>query len=127
MKNRRLFAAGTAAATLSLVLGAIAALAQDPLKVDPSMNKLVLENDRVRVYEVKNPPGGTLKLHSHPAHVVYFLDAGSAKFTNSDGKVTEAKVKAGEAIWSDPVTHSVLNTGTTPLRAVVFELKDKKN
>ena len=127
MKKGRLIAAGTAAATLSLLLGVVAALAQDPLKVDPGMNKLVLENDRVRVYEVKNPPGGTLKMHSHPAHVVYFLDAGSAKFTNADGKVTEAKVKAGEAIWSDPVAHSVLNTGKTPLRAVVIELKDKKN
>jgi len=127
MKNRRLIAAGVAAATLSLVLGVVAALAQDPLKEDPSMNKLVLENARVRVYEVKNPPGGTLKMHSHPDHVVYFLDAGSAKFTTVDGKVTEAKVKAGEAIWSDAVTHSVLNTGTTPLRAVVIELKDKKN
>jgi beta-alanine degradation protein BauB len=114
------------AATGALLLGAIAALAQDPVKVDPSKNKLVLENDRVRVYEVKNPPGGTLKMHSHPAHVVYFLEAGKAKFTNADGKVTEAQVKAGEALWSDPVTHSVENTGTTPLRAVVVELKDKK-
>ena len=127
MKNGRLIATGTAAATLSLLLGAVAALAQDPLKVDPNMNKLVLENARVRVYEVTNPPGGTLKMHSHPAHVVYFLDAGSAKFTTADGKVTEAKVKAGEAMWSEPVTHSVLNTGTKPLRAVVVELKDKKN
>lgn len=127
MKNGRLIAAGTAAATLSLLLGAVAALAQDPLKVGPDQNKLVLENDRVRVYEVKNPPGGTLKMHSHPAHVVYFLESGKAKFTNADGKVTEAEVKAGQALWSEPVTHSVENTGTTPLRAVVIELKGKAN
>jgi quercetin dioxygenase-like cupin family protein len=125
MKKAILVATGTAAAALSLLLGVVA-LAQDPVKVDPGMNKVVLENDRVRVYEVTNPPGGTLKMHSHPAHVVYFLDAGSAKFTTADGKVTEAKLKAGEALWSEPVTHSVLNTGTKPLRAVVVELKEKK-
>jgi len=121
MKKERFIAT---AAMGALLLGAVVALAQDPVKVDPGKNKLVLENDRVRVYEVKNPPGGTLKMHSHPAHVVYFLDAGKAKFTNADGKVTEAEVKAGEALWSEPVTHRVENTGTTPLRAIVVELKD---
>jgi len=122
MTKLRLFASNAAA--MSILLGAGAAVAQDPVKVDPNMNKVVLENDRVRVYEVKNPPGGTLKMHSHPAHVVYFMDAGKAKFTSTDSKVTEAEVKAGEALWSEPVTHSVENTGTTPLRAIVVELKD---
>jgi len=124
MTKVRLFA--SSAAALSILLGTGVAVAQDPVKVDAEKNKLVLENDRVRVYEVKNPPGGTLKMHSHPAHVVYFLDAGKAKFTNADGKVTEAAVKAGEALWSEPVTHSVENTGTTPLNAIVVELKDAK-
>ena len=121
MKKVRFIAAAT---TGALLLGAVAALAQDPVKVDPAMNKVVFENDRVRVYEVKNAPGGTLKMHSHPAHVVYFMGPGKAKFTNKDGKVTEAEVKAGEALWSEPVTHSVENTGSTPLRAVVVELKE---
>jgi quercetin dioxygenase-like cupin family protein len=123
MKKERLIAT---AVTSALLLGAVVAHAQDPIKVDPDKNRLVFENDRVRVYEVKNPPGGTLKMHSHPAHVVYFLDAGKAKFTSADGKVTEAAVKAGEALWSDPVTHSVENIGTTPLRGIVVELKDAK-
>ncbi|MEX0733573.1 MAG: cupin domain-containing protein [Steroidobacteraceae bacterium] len=122
MKKVRLLAAS--AATLSLLLGAVAALAQDPIKVDPDNNKLLFENDRVRVYEVKSPPGNTLAMHSHPAHVVYFMGPGKAKFTTADGKVTEAEVKAGEALWSDPVTHSVENIGNTPLRGVVVELKD---
>ncbi len=121
MNRLRVMAAS--AATLSLLLGAVAALAQDPVKLDPARNKLVLENDRVRVYEVKNPPGGTLEMHSHPAHVVYFLEPGKAKFTTADGKVTEVDFKAGEARWSEPVTHSVKNTGNTPLRAIVVELK----
>jgi len=121
MKKDRFIAA---AATGALLLGAVVAFAQDPVKMDPEKNRLVFENDRVRVYEVKNPKGGTLKMHSHPAHVVYFLESGKAKFTNADGKVTEAEVKAGEALWSEPVTHRVENTGTTPLRAIVVELKD---
>jgi quercetin dioxygenase-like cupin family protein len=122
MKNVRLVA--VSAATLSLLLGAAAALAQDPLKVDPARNKLLLENDRVRVYEVNSPPGNTLGMHSHSVHhVVYFTGPGKLKFKNADGKVTEVEVKAGEALWAEPVTHSVENIGTTPIRGVVVELK----
>lgn len=43
------------------------------MKVDPNNNKLLFENDRVRVYEVKSLPGNTRNMHSHPAHVVYFV------------------------------------------------------
>lgn len=99
-------------------------MAQDAVKLDPDRNKLVFENDRVRVYEVTSPPGNTLGMHSHPAHVVYFLTPGKTRFKAADGKVTEGEVKAGEARWSEPVTHSVENIGTTTLRAVVVELKD---
>lgn len=123
MNRDHLIGAGAAAAVMSLLLGAVAALAQDPVKIDPTRNKLLFENDRVRVYEVTAPPGDTLKTHSHPAHIVYFLGSSKVKFTGADGKVTEAENKAGTVRWNDPVTHSVENIGTTPIRGVVVELK----
>ncbi len=122
MKKERLIAAGAAGAVL---LGAAVALAQDPVKLDPVRNKLLFENDRVRVYEVTSPPGNTLEMHSHPAHLVYFLNSSKVKFTDADGKVAESEGKAGEVRWVEPVTHKVQNTGSTPTRAVVIELKDE--
>lgn len=123
MNRDHLIGAGAAAAVMSLALGAFAALAQDPVKIDPTRNKLLFENDRVRVYEVTAPPGDVLTMHSHPAHLVYFLGSSKVKFTDEAGKVTETESKAGTVRWNEPVTHSVENIGTTPIRGLVVELK----
>lgn len=65
-------------------------------------------------------------MHSHPANVVYFETAGKGKSTTADGKVTETERKAGEAIYSEAISHSNQNTGTTPTKALVVELKTAK-
>jgi len=107
-----------------LALAATIASAQDAAKTDPDKNKVLFENDRVRVLEVTSPVGGTLKMHSHPAHVLYFLEGAKSTMTTSDGKVTQLQSKKGEARWVEPVTHKVENTGTVPIHATVIELKD---
>jgi beta-alanine degradation protein BauB len=118
MNTRRLIVSSAAGA---LLLGAAVTLAQDAVTVQPENNKVLLENDRIRVIEVTFGPGTPLKMHSHPAHVVYFIESGKATFTTPDGKVTEVDVKPGTARWSDPVTHKVEVAG--PTRAIVVELK----
>ena len=121
MKYQRRIVLGTASA---LALAAAIASAQDAVKADPDKNKVLFENDRVRVLEVTNPVGGTLKMHSHPAHILYFLEGAKATMTTADGRATELEGKKGEARWVDPVTHKVENKGSTPIRAIVVELKD---
>src|SRR5690242_11381182 len=59
----------------------------------------------------------------NPAHIVYGLTSGKEKFTSADSKTEERELKAGQAVWSDAVTHSSKNTGTTEDRALVIELK----
>jgi quercetin dioxygenase-like cupin family protein len=110
----------------ALLIGAAAVFAQDAVKVQPESNKVLLENDRVRVIEVTSAPGATLKMHSHPGHVVYLLDDAKTKHTDAAGKVTEVAGKKGDARWVDAVTHTVENTSTTPLRTIVIEVKDAK-
>ena len=97
--------------------------AQDMVKVAPKNCKVLLDNDRVRVIRVVSKPGEKMEMHSHPAHVVYGLTSGKEKFTSADGKTEERELKAGQAVWSDVVTHSSENTGTTEDRALVIELK----
>ncbi len=122
MKKLNLLTAGLAFVAL-LVLATPMVTAQDMVKVAPKNCKVLLENDQVRVVRVVEKPGEKLEMHSHPANIIYALTSGKAKFTSADGKTEERELKAGQAVWSGPVTHSSENTGTTVSRAVVIELK----
>ncbi len=122
MKNLTLLTVSIALITL-LVFAMPVVRAQDMVKVAPKNCKVLLENDRVRVVRVVTKPGEKLETHSHPANVVYALTSGKAKFTSPDGKSEEREIKAGQAIWSDAVTHSTENTGTVESRVLVIELK----
>jgi quercetin dioxygenase-like cupin family protein len=93
------------------------------VKVAPKNCKVLLDNDQVRVVRVVLKPGEKLPMHSHSAHVVYSLSGAKAKYTLADGKTEEREVKAGQTTWSEAVSHSTENIGTTDSRALVFELK----
>ena len=97
--------------------------AQDMVKVAPKNCKVVLDNAKVRMVRVTLKAGEKLEMHSHPANVVYSLNSAKAKYTYADGKTEERELKAGEAVWSDGVTHATENTGTTESRALVIEFK----
>lgn len=95
----------------------------DQMKAAPESSKIVLENERVRLIDVKVKAGGKMAKHSHPSYVTYALT--DAKFKSTVGDKTEEKSPtAGQAIWSDPTSHSVENAGSAEVRVLVFELKD---
>jgi quercetin dioxygenase-like cupin family protein len=107
-----------------LVVGsAKGALAQDPVKLSPNLYKVVLENDQVRVLEYRVKPGDKEPMHSHPAAVVYVFTDGKAKATTPDGKSQIIENKAGETIWSEPVTHAWEYLGPENGRVLIVELK----
>ncbi len=110
-------------ATLALVFTTKTAMAQDFAKVSPQDVKVLLENDRVRVLEVRHQPGVKEPMHSHPAYVTYYLDATRVKVTTPDGKTVEKDRKAGEVQYSGPTTHALENIGTTEQHVLVIELK----
>lgn len=91
--------------------------------VAPDDVKVLIDNDRVRVLEVRHKPGAKEPMHSHPAYVAVFLNATRLKVTTPDGKTTEKDRKAGEVLWSGPVTHAVENVGTADQHVIVIELK----
>lgn len=118
---------GLALALVVFALGCVgSAYAQDMVKVAPKNCKVLVDNDQVRVIEVTLKPGDKLPMHSHPANVVYIVNGGKTKTTLADGKVTEEERKAGEARWSEAITHSNENIGTTTTKALVVELKSAK-
>jgi len=122
MKNVRLLAVSVVSVAL-LFVAVRTARAQDIVKVAPKSCKVLLENDQVRVIRVVQKPGEKIKMHSHPAYILYTMTSGKAKFTSADGKSEERDLKAGQAVWSDAVTHASENVGTTESRVLVIELK----
>ena len=105
------------------ILAVVAAKAQDPAKVDPEHYKVLLDNEYVRILEVRQKPGDKSPIHSHPNHVVYALSDETLKFTQADGKTNVATIKAGRAVWRNAETHTVQNVGKNEGRALDIELK----
>ncbi len=99
------------------------ALCQDPVPLYPDNYKVLVENDRVRVMDFRLRRGDSEKLHSHPAHVVYVLEPFTVRFTLGDGTTRTRQVKAGEVLFSEAVTHSPVNVGTTDAHGILVELK----
>jgi len=95
----------------------------DAVTVAPHFYTVVLENDRVRVLEARGKPGDKTELHAHPAQVVIAITDGQFRFTSPDGHTVEAELKAGQAMYLDPVEHTAEITGTTESHTVLVELK----
>lgn len=122
MKRTAYITLGVLAVSLVLIFGLRMAIAQDLTKVS-SDAKVVFENDRVRVLDVRHEPGGKEPMHTHPAYVGIALTNLTMKITSPDGKTVVKERKAGDVNWGEPVSHSIENVGTTEFHMLVVELK----
>ena len=104
-------------------LWATAALAQDPVKVDPAHYKLVFENPSVRVLTISYAPGASSKMHHHPDSIVIPLDTAKVRFATPDGKSTDSELAKDSAMYSPAGTHNPKNIGTAPMSAILVEFK----
>ncbi len=95
----------------------------DPAKVAGHVYKLLMENARVRIFDVRFKPGDTAVMHGHPDHIVYTLSEGSNKLTFPDGQSRVVDLKAGQALWLDAGQHATENVGKTDVHLLVIELK----
>lgn len=125
----------------SLFVGASAALflqgrqpldPLDPLVAAPQFHSLIIENDLVRVLDVRVKPGEFEPLHKHIRSVIVILEGGIARLTLPDGTTREVSLsptpdtKKGQppqVFWEEAETHSVKNVGNTPIRLIRIEVK----
>jgi quercetin dioxygenase-like cupin family protein len=85
---------------------------------------LLLENDKVRVMEVRLKPGEKAPMHNHPnSHVVYVKTDSRLKLTFPDGKDNVVDLKAGQTLWLDAGPHEAQNAGNTDFDNLVIEVK----
>jgi hypothetical protein len=112
----------------ALFVAASAALAQDApptYQADPSVYKLIFEDQNFRVIAASWQAGQTDKPHSHPAaSVAYPLTDCSLKVVSADGKTANINAKAGtpNAVASTP-SHTASNTGSAECRVILIERK----
>ena len=95
----------------------------DAVTVAPHLYKVLLENDRVRVLEVRAQPGAKSAMHTHPNYVVVAISDGKYRFTSPDGKSIEIRLKPGQAGFFGPVEHATEIIGTSEGHIVLIELK----
>ena len=96
----------------------------NPQEGAPNIYTQLLDNERVRVSEIKFNPGDKAPMHTHGFdHVVYVLEAGTLTLTYPDGTSKELSGTVGQTLWIPKETHEAVNTGSTVFRATVTELK----
>jgi quercetin dioxygenase-like cupin family protein len=124
MKNRNISLFLIPSIVLAMLFTFKPALAQDPAVVAPNIYKVLLDNERVRISEVKFKPGDKVGTHSHPDHAIYVMSAGTLQMIGADGKKKDVTVKVGDVIWAPAETHQTNNLGTTEVDLLVVELKE---
>jgi beta-alanine degradation protein BauB len=110
-------------ATALVVAWSAAVLAQDPVKVDATHYKVLLDNASVRVLKVDYAPGSKSVMHQHPDAIVVPLAAAKVKFTMPDGKSEDTNMPNESAMYTPAGTHNPANVGTERIDAVLVEFK----
>ncbi len=95
----------------------------DPAKVASNVYKPILENEHIRLFDVRFKPGEKAIMHGHPNHVVYVLTDGTNRLAFPDGTTQDINLKAGAAIWIPAGQHETTNIGKAEVHLLVFELK----
>jgi quercetin dioxygenase-like cupin family protein len=116
--NRRNLIVGCFAVVCTAVLSA-----QDPVKVDPTHYKVLIDNASVRVLQINYAPGTKSVMHQHPDSIVIPLDASEVEFTTSDGKTEKQSMAKDTAMYSAAGAHNPHNIGKTPVQAILVEFK----
>ena len=87
-------------------------------------SKVLLDNHRVRVLELRLNPGESEPMHSHPDYLVYVLSGATMRMTGADGSKKVVELSPGQLSFGSPVTHAGQNVGQTELHELIVELKE---
>ena len=97
---------------------------EDPTSTDPSLYKVVFENDRVRVLEYRDRPGDRTHLHGHPDSVMVTLSSFRRRLYGDDGRQADVVLPAGQVRWVGAQAHAGENIGASESHSIFVELKE---
>jgi quercetin dioxygenase-like cupin family protein len=88
-------------------------------------SKTLLENDKVKIVEMRIAPGELMPMHTHGRYIAYTMNPAKVRFTLPDGTTSEQEFQKGVVRYAEPgVTHSIENIGSTDVINLDIELKD---
>jgi hypothetical protein len=102
------------------ILPASLGLAQNAPAAGP---KSLLENEQIRVREIRIAPGAKLPSEQKPNTFLYALTDGSLVFTPPGRKGYELPFNAGEALWLPSQETATSNESDKEVRALLVEIK----
>jgi mannose-6-phosphate isomerase-like protein (cupin superfamily) len=87
---------------------------------------LLLENERVKVWEMRLEPGESSALHRHEHdYLLYIVEGTSIDADRPDGSSTSYPVSPGQLVFVPRGgTERAVNRGSTRFRELLVELKD---
>lgn len=93
-------------------------------------SKLLFENDKVRVWDLRLEPGQSTGLHRHLHDYLYVvIGDGVLQGVGADGDAGEARPMADGEVRFREVdgedVHEAINRGEEPWRNIIVELKQK--
>jgi mannose-6-phosphate isomerase-like protein (cupin superfamily) len=104
---------------------------QQPV-LGPMGDRIVFENDRVRIWEIEIPPGGDSNVHQHELdYVLVILGGDRVAAVQEPGSGSalpeyfEADVRPGQAVFVERGgIETARNVGQVPYTEIIIELKD---
>ncbi len=94
----------------------------DAVTAAPNYYKVLKDTMGITVIETNYLPGDSSSLHSHHDYAIYSPNTVSATFYGQDGKSMESVLPAGAFTIRAGETHSVKNTGKTPIKVILIEV-----
>lgn len=82
--------------------------------------------DRAKLIRVVLPAGDTIQKHEAGDRIIYVMNDHKIKYNSSKFGTIEKEFKEGASYSMDADTHSVVNTGDTTAKFLIFILKDPK-
>ena len=137
MNNTIRFALALCAASIIAATAAAPAMAQDKEKPqagamdkdakatskDQRKNKILVDNDKVRVNEVTYVPGASSGMLERGPRVARALTNGTLEKVYADGKKEKISWKVGQVRYSPKETFDQKNAGKAPVTLYVVTLK----
>jgi beta-alanine degradation protein BauB len=103
--------------------GTLPRMPDDPVRSNPDLYRVVMENDRVRVLEYHDRPGDRTRPHGHPDSVMITMSSFRRRLSRAGAEV-DVELEAGTVRWLDAQEHTGENIGDTETRSFFVELKE---
>ncbi len=94
-------------------------------KEESGVVKILLENERVKIYEMHLRPWQKMEMHSHPEYTSYLLTDAKLRIHFPNGITEDRGYKKGEAGYRQAQQHSLENRSDEDIRIVITELKKR--